>query len=386
MPKGKDGLYRRGGIFAFRFKACGTRDRQAARRFRQQFLDDLANDRLPTNMSDWRLDQAEEWWNTYRRPRIAEGTNRSEPYIIKHFKRILGNKRLREITNGDLDQYVTIRLAGYKYQHSDGKTVKLGPVGAWSINKEVRLWSLILKKAKSWHRLAEDYQPLKTKASDIGQALTREELQHLAKVAERNRDWEASFYGSVLAVNTGLRGGEIKKLRLGALDVRDRRCIRIVRGTTKTDASARLIELNSDACEAAARLILRANLLGSNKPEHFLMPKNLSRIAHGPHKRERRGYDPLQHQESWDTAWARLTEAAGFPNFRFHDLRHTFISHMVEMGVPLGVIQTFVGHMSGRMIRHYTHITSGAARKAVEMLDARPILVPELTASREMVQ
>ncbi len=30
--------------------------------------------------------------------------------------------------------------------------------------------------------------------------------------------------------------------------------------------------------------------------------------------------------------------------------------------------------MSARMIRHYTHITRGAARKAIEQLDAQPIL------------
>ena len=49
---------------------------------------------------------------------------------------------------------------------------------------------------------------------------------------------------------------------------------------------------------------------------------------------------------------------------------------MVERGVPLGTIQAFVGHMSTRMLTHYTHITSGAARKAVELLDTEPILAP----------
>ena len=61
---------------------------------------------------------------------------------------------------------------------------------------------------------------------------------------------------------------------------------------------------------------------------------------------------------------------------RFHDLRHSFITDMVERGVPLGTIQAFVGHMSNRMVRHYTHVSSGAARKAVELLDSDPILTP----------
>jgi integrase len=69
-----------------------------------------------------------------------------------------------------------------------------------------------------------------------------------------------------------------------------------------------------------------------------------------------------------------LTEAAGLSGLRFHDLRHTFITMMVERGVPLGVIQSMVGHISARMLRHYTHVSSGAARKAVEALDRDPIL------------
>lgn len=391
MPRGKDGLHSRRGVFGFRYqdsdgewreKSCATNNRKAARLIHERFLKELADGRRPTEMADWRLEQAEEWWNEYRRPRIAEGTKRSEPYIVKHLRRIVGNKRLREITNHNLDRYVTARLAGYEYQTAEGKKVSMAPAGAWSINKECRLWSMILRKAKLWHRLADDYRPLKTKASDIGQAATHEQLRHLAEVAETNSDWEAAFYGSVLAANSGLRGGEIKKLRIRSVDL-ERRCLRIRRADAKTDASARFIELNRDAAEAAARLLFRAQMLGASKPEHYLMPKNLSRIAHGPQKGKRRGYDPLQHQESWDTAWAALTKEAGLPGFRFHDLRHTFITRMVELGAPLGVIQTFVGHLSARMVRHYTHVSSGAARKAVELLDSHSVLADTLTAKAE---
>ena len=74
-----------------------------------------------------------------------------------------------------------------------------------------------------------------------------------------------------------------------------------------------------------------------------------------------------------------LRKKPGLAKFRFHDLRHTFITQMVERGVPLGLIQAMVGHISSRMLRHYTHISSGAARKAVEALDAEPILAPSIT-------
>jgi integrase len=177
--------------------------------------------------------------------------------------RIIGNKRLRDVKNCDLDNYITARL-------NEG-------MNAWSINKEVMLWRMILKKAKLWKRLADDYQPLKTHASDIGVAMTREQLRKLAEAASMNEDWSAAFYGSVLAANTGLRGGEIKKLKIGALDLEKRqlaldlekRQLRVRRTDAKTDAGARFIELNRDATEAATRLLARAHLLGATQSEYW---------------------------------------------------------------------------------------------------------------------
>jgi integrase len=132
--------------------------------------------------------------------------------------------------------------------------------------------------------------------------------------------------------------------------------------------------------EATARLLARARGLGCTQPSHFLAPKNLSRISYGPNKGQR-GYDVHQHQVDWGSAWTSLTKAAGFPDLRFHDLRHSFITALVERGVPLGTIQVFVGHISTRMLLHYTHIASGIARKAVEMPDAGPMLTPTLTST-----
>jgi integrase len=96
---------------------------------------------------------------------------------------------------------------------------------------------MILKKAKLWRRLADDYKPLPTKVSDIGRALTRDKSRHLAAVASTDKDWMAAFYGSVRDANTGLRGGEIKKLRIGSVDLENRR-LKIRRADTKSDAGA----------------------------------------------------------------------------------------------------------------------------------------------------
>jgi hypothetical protein len=145
MARGRDGLYRpENGILAFRYqdvagiwreKYTGERDRKQARKLRDDFLANLEQGTLPTEIAEWRLAEAEKWWNEFRKPRIAENTRNSERYRLQHLQRVIGNKRLREITNKDLDDYTTKRL-------DEG-------IGAWSINKEILLWSLILKKSEA---------------------------------------------------------------------------------------------------------------------------------------------------------------------------------------------------------------------------------------------
>jgi hypothetical protein len=69
-----------------------------------------------------------------------------------------------------------------------------------------------------------------------------------------------------------------------------------------------------------------------------------------------------------------------------HQQGNSTVESDSDEGEAVGVIQTFVGHLSARMVRHYTHITTGAARKAVELLDAQPILAPTLTGRQELIR
>ena len=65
MSRKRDGLYRRGNVFAFRYKDAdgswrekqtGKRDREEAKTFRKSFLADLDNGTLPTHMAEWNLE------------------------------------------------------------------------------------------------------------------------------------------------------------------------------------------------------------------------------------------------------------------------------------------------------------------------------------------
>jgi integrase len=129
--------------------------------------------------------------------------------------------------------------------------------------------------------------------------------------------------------------------------------------------------LNACALSAASRLYQRAQLLGASTADHFLLPADLSRHTKSTDPlKGRRCFDPTLHQMSWDTAWRNLRKAAGLDKLRFHSMRHTFITRLAEIGVPLEVTQAAVGHMSAAITRHYRHISDNVARAAVEKLDA----------------
>jgi hypothetical protein len=73
----------------------------------------------------------------------------------------------------------------------------------------------------------------------------------------------------------------------------------------------------------------------------------------------------------WDTAWRALRDAAGLQGLRFHDLRHTVITELAEMGVADHVLESITGHLSRRMLEHYSHIRIDAKRQALDALDVQ---------------
>ena len=73
--------------------------------------------------------------------------------------------------------------------------------------------------------------------------------------------------------------------------------------------------------------------------------------------------------KGWRTAWRKLTRAAELPSLRFHDLRHHSITRLGEAGVPEQTLMAIAGHLSRRMLEHYSHIRIEAKRAAVAALD-----------------
>jgi Phage integrase family len=92
-------------------------------------------------------------------------------------------------------------------------------------------------------------------------------------------------------------------------------------------------------------------------------------------------FNPSKPIKSWRTAWRSLTKEAGLKGLRFHDLRHTVVTKLLESGAPEWVIMAIVGHVDRRMLDRYGHIRMQAKRAAIEFLSNSDI--PNDTSHKE---
>lgn len=69
----------------------------------------------------------------------------------------------------------------------------------------------------------------------------------------------------------------------------------------------------------------------------------------------------------------KARQKAGLEGVRFHDLRHTFASRLVQGGVPLYDVMHMTGHKSLSMVQRYAHLAPEFQEAAICVLDQRPV-------------
>lgn len=233
---------------------------------------------------------------------------------------------------------------------------KLDGVSNRTVNMDVGVLRKVLKRYGHWRRLQDHVQMLsETEGAPIGRALTPEEQQRLFDTAMTKPEWEHVYCAAVLAANTSMRGVEVKHVRRKDVDLEKVWDVESATGKgvlyvghSKNETSKRVLPLNAQALNAIKRMIERADLLGHTEPEHYLWPA-------GRHNGQYGRFDPTMPTQFWDTAWHSLRDAAGLPGFRFHDLRHTVVTDLLEAGEPEHVIQAVTGQLSKKMLEHYSH-------------------------------
>ena len=323
-------------------KRLGTTNLQVAKQKERQLIEEAGLGGVATHaQGPKRLFEAVDAYIEGKRLHCSPRTIEFEEERLITLKRCLGDVPLTAITAKAIADY-------QRQRHEAGKANR-------TINMDVGVLSRVLKSCGRWRALADHVRNLPERQRPVGRALTPEERTRLFHAAASNTEWEHVYCAAVVAANTSMRPVEVKHLRRRDVEL-EKRLVYVRR--SKNETSHRVIPLNGSALQAMRRMVERADLLGHTEPDHYLWPA----CQWGQ-------YDPTQPMTKWDTAWRALRDAAGLPRFRFHDLRHTVITELAELGVADHVLESISGHLSRRMLEHYSHIRIDAKRQALDALD-----------------
>jgi integrase len=157
----------------------------------------------------------------------------------------------------------------------------------------------------------------------------------------------------LLSMNTGLRRGEVVKLRWGSVDFNRR--LLTVEGRNAKNRQTRHVPLNDEAVSVL-----------QNWREQSGTGARVFDVVTG-----------------FQAAWERVLKRARISNFRWHDLRHHFASRLVQHGVPLNTVRDLLGHGTVGMSLRYAHLAPDQRREAVAKLNEKPILVLSMSLKWE---
>lgn len=228
-------------------------------------------------------------------------------YQMKALAKHLGkDKFIADLAGSDLIAYRAKRKA-------DGQ-------GNSSINREITLLRAALRFAND--HFGQPLPPIKWKALFLPEPpprtryLTRDEYERLLQAAD-----EEMRRAIVVAANTGLRLSNVRDLTWEQIDLAGRVALFITKGNKRHAAA-----LNADTIAALTTT-----------------PPDL-----------RRGY--VFDRTNWRKRWEAARAASEVPDFRWHDLRHTFATWARQSGVDLAKLKDALNHSDISMTLRYAHV------------------------------
>jgi integrase len=299
------------------------------------------------------------------------------PWAESHLKAWQDDKRILENDYAHLHPRKLADLTQWDLQKwaSDAAKKKLKPR---TINRRMAALKAVLGKAKAWgvisHSPLAGMRMIKTdeqgpvrylSGAEEGALLEALEARQTAQREERGRfiEWNRSRglplpkpldarYTDylmpivVLALNTGMRRGELFNLKWIDIDIKGR--VATVMGKTAKSGLTRHIPLND---EAFAAIVAWKN---QSSGEGLLFP---SPVSGG-------------RLDNIKKSWGGVVTAAKLVSFRFHDLRHTFASKLVMRGVDLYTVKELLGHSTIVMTQRYAHLSPDHKAAAVALLNS----------------
>jgi integrase len=363
-------LYKRGNVWWFRIKfhgsevreSAGTNSKTVARKIELRRRRDLEEGAGGIRRGKPRLFRAAaEDWLAMKRSTLAPKSIAIEDCNLKHLLPYFGAILCSEIEAADIARYQQRRKA-------EG-------AASGTINLEVSTVRAVLRRLGFWARLQPETRMLPER-EDVGRALTLADEARLLRSAAESRS-RALYPAILVSLNTGLRYGELTGLRWSQVELSRRR---LTVGKSKTRAgTGRIVPLNDRAFSV---LSMWASRFPTRADEHFVFPSE----KYGQPRKTPVGSsttvyfsDPTtpigRLKEAWEEAKRRTEdEEKRIPAVvcRWHDLRHTFLTRLVEGGTPLPRLSVIMGWSpatTARMAKRYGHVAVDALRQDVGLLD-----------------
>lgn len=298
-------------------------------------------------------------WARHELKRGDEAANR----ILSVFDS-LASRPLAEITQKDVEKIITDR-------RREGRTTA-------TTNRDLTGIKAALAKALEWGLIGTHpltgVKPSRVTTGNVVRYLTPAEDKRLRKALTEREDarrasrerhnawhaergttghpvWPAEGFTDhlmpmvLLAINTGLRRGELFGLRW--IDVNLSGKLLTVTADAAKSRKARHIPLNAEALDVLKRWKKQGDGGG------LVFPNTEG-----------------DRFSSIKKSWAGLTSDANLTEFRFHDLRHDFASKLVMAGVDLYTVKELLGHASIEMTQRYAHLAPHKLADAVAKLGA----------------
>jgi integrase len=243
---------------------------------------------------------------------------------VKRLQEAFGPSQLRDITPLMVDEYTQKRATICR------------PA---TVNRETQLLGHMFKRAIAWGKAMENpachLRPLRTNNRRL-RYLSHEEIGRLLAAAD------AILRPMVLvALHTGLRRGEQFSLTWQDIDFR----LGVLRVLHTKNGERREIPMSRTLRDTLERLPRR---LGSDHVFPGRTGRGMANIRGRFH---------------------RALREAGIEGFRWHDLRHTFPSHLVMAGANITSVKELMGHKTLVMTLRYAHLAPDFQRDAINRLD-----------------
>jgi len=255
----------------------------------------------------------------------AWSSQRRDRFSIAQLVSIFKGKYLFEITPRMVEKYKAKRLE------------KVAPA---TVNRELACLKHMYTKAIEWGYLkinpVKSVKLLKEPPGRLRYLMPKE----VKKLLDVCRGYLRSIV--ITALNTGMRKGEILGLRWEDVDLQNRK----VTVRKPKNNEIRVIPINQT------------------------LYQELSNLSHGPDGEflfsngEDRRFGDIKK------GFSLALKKAGIEDFHFHDLRHTFGSHLVMQGVDLKTVQQVMGHKDIKMTMRYSHLSPEYVQEAIGRLDS----------------